>query len=57
MKKFFIILSVALLLTGFILIPAGAPAETVKEWLGYEVVALSILYLIFQLIGWEKGIR
>lgn len=50
MKKFFFSMSACLLVMGFVLIPDGTPAETVKEWLGYEVVALSALYLIFHLL-------
>lgn len=57
MKKFFIILSVALLLMSYILIPADAPIETVRKWLATEVFALALLYFAFHLVGWEKSNR
>lgn len=57
MKKFFIILSVALLLMSYILIPADAPVETVREWLATEVCALALIYFVFHLVGWEKSKR
>ena len=57
MKKFFIILSVALLLMSYILIPADAPIETVRKWLATEVFALALLYFVFHMVGWEKGNR
>ena len=55
MNKFFFIMSVILLVMGFCLIPNGTPTETVKEWLGFELGALVILYFIFILIGRSKG--
>lgn len=57
MKKFFIILSVALLLMSYILIPAEAPVETVREWLATEVCSLALIYFVFHLVGWEKSNR
>ena len=57
MKKFFIILSVALLLMSYILIPADAPVETVREWLATEVCSLALIYFVFHLVGWEKSNR
>ena len=48
-------MSVILLVMGFCLIPNGTPTETVKEWLGFELGALVILYFIFILIGRSKG--
>lgn len=57
MKKFFIILSVALLLMSCILIPADAPVETVRQWLAIEVGSFAVLYFVFHLVGWEKGNR
>jgi len=47
MKKFFIILSACLLIGSYILIPADAPVEKVREWLAYEVFSLAVLYLLF----------
>lgn len=55
MNKFFFIVSVILLVMGFALIPDGTPTNTVKEWLGFELGALVILYFIFILIGRSKG--
>ncbi len=57
MKKFFIIVSVALLLMSYILIPADAPVETVRKWLATEVFALALLYFVFHMVGWEKSNR
>ena len=52
MKKFFIIVSVALLLIGYHLIPAEAPVEDVLEWLASEVCALALLYFTTCSIRW-----
>jgi hypothetical protein len=57
MKKFYIIVSVALLLMSYILIPADAPVETVRKWLATEVFALALLYFVFHMVGWEKSNR
>jgi len=57
MKKFFIVLSVVMLLMSYILIPADAPVETVRKWLTTEVCALALLYFVFHLVGWEQGNR
>jgi hypothetical protein len=57
MKKFYIIVSVALLLMSYILIPADAPVETVRKWLATEVFALALLYFVFHTVGWEKSNR
>ena len=55
MNKFFLIMSVILLVMGFALIPDGTPTETVNEWLGFELGALVILYFIFKMMGRSKG--
>lgn len=57
MKKFFIVMSVALLLMSYILIPADAPIETVRKWLATEAFAIALLYFVFHLVGWEQGNR
>lgn len=57
MKKFFIIVSVALLLMSYILIPADAPVETVRKWLATEVCSLALIYFVFHLVGREKSNR
>ena len=57
MKKFFIIVSVALLLIGYHLIPAEAPIEDVLEWLATEVCALALLYYLFHSLGWKESNR
>ena len=44
-------MSVILLVMGFALIPNGTPTDTVKEWLGFELGALVILYFIFKMMG------
>ncbi len=57
MKKFFIIVSAALLLIGYHLIPAEAPVEDVLEWLASEVCALALLYYLFHSLGWKESNR
>lgn len=57
MKKFFIIVSVALLLVFYHLIPADAPSSDVLEWLSSSVGALAVLYYLFHSLGWEKSNR
>ena len=47
MKKFFVYVSLAMLLMSYLLIPAGTPIEVVREWLAYEFSALLVLYFLF----------